>query len=274
MPPHLRWELYPAGSAAKGMSEGSYLEQQEWWNRPWHRSRLAEMRFMAKEMFLFHRCYANNRAIWRFTLPFHWGMYLLAGWLAIQFVAAVAALLFGVLGRTTNLLDQGTLNTAPIAMVGLLLGVYGCTGLVLKRLSDRSLRSATSRSDFFGLFLILATLVCWLFSWALFDRSLGGTTKDFRELMAFAPLSEINPFMVSGIILLSMFLAYMPFTHMAHAFAKYFIYHKVVWQDKPMLAGSETERRIEQMLQEPVGWSATHIGEGASWEDTVSSSLK
>ena len=92
--------------------------------------------------------------------------------------------------------------------------------------------------------------------------------------MAFASLSPINPFMVSGTILLSMFLAYMPFTYMAHPFAKYFIYHKVVWQDKPMLAGSDIERKIEQMLRERVGWSAAHIDEGASWEDTVSSSLK
>ena len=101
MPPHLRWELYPA-AAEKGTSEGSYLEQQEWWNTPRHRSRLAELRFQATEMFLFHRCYVNNRGLWRFTLPFHWGLYLLAGWLLIQFACGGADLFLGILGRTSH----------------------------------------------------------------------------------------------------------------------------------------------------------------------------
>lgn len=269
MPPHLRWELYPVSE--KGSDKGSYLEQQEWWNKPRHRNRIAEIRFQAMEMFLFHRCYVNNKGIWRFTLPFHWGLYLLTGWLLIQFIAGVAALLLENFGHTTIPVDRMALLTAPIGVIGLILATYGCTGLILRRLSNSSLRSATSRSDFFGLFLILAIMVSWLLSWSLFDRSFSAATWHFRQLIEFAPLSQVNPFMICGIALLSIFLAYMPFTYMAHVFAKYFIYHKVVWQDEPMAAGSERERRIDQMLREPVGWSASHIGKDASWRESVSS---
>ncbi len=169
MPPHLRWELYPA-AAEKGTSEGSYLEQQEWWDKPRHRNRLAELRFQATEMFLFHRCYVNNRGLWRFTLPFHWGLYLLTGWLLIQFACSGAGLFLGVLGRTTIFVGHAALLARPVGVAGLVLSAYGCTGLVLKRLTDRALRSATSRSDFFGLFLILGIVFCWLLSWGLFDR--------------------------------------------------------------------------------------------------------
>ena len=268
MPPHLRWELYPAVSR-KGARQGSYLEQQEWWDKPRHRSRVDELRFQATEMFLFHRCYVNNRGIWRFTLPFHWGLYMLTGWLLIQFVCSGAGFFLETLGRTTIFVDRASLLASPIGIVGLVLAAYGCTGLVVKRLTDRALRSATSRSDFFGLLLILAILFCWLLSWGLFDRSFAGATRYVRELAGFAPLFGVNPFMVSGTVLFSLFLAYMPFTYMAHPFAKYFVYHKVIWQDAPMVPGSETERRIAQLLGEPVGWSASHITEGASWAKTV-----
>ncbi len=270
MPPHLRWELYPA-AAEKGASEGSYLEQQEWWNKPRHRSRLGELRFQVTEMFLFHRCYVNNRGIWRFTLPFHWGLYLLIGWLLIQFACSGVDFFLGTLGRATAFVDGAALLAGPIGIAGLLLTAYGCAGLVLKRLTDRALRSATSRGDFFGLFLILGIVFCWLLSWGLFDRSFAGATTYFRQLAEFAPLPGVNPFMACGTVLFSVFLAYMPFTYLAHAFAKYFIFHKVVWQDAPMLQGSDTERRIEALLGEPVGWSASHINKGASWSTTVSS---
>ena len=269
MPPHLRWELYPAGST-KGSNEGSYLEQQEWWNKPRRRSRVAELRFMAKEMFLFHRCYANNRGIWRFTLPFHWGLYLLTGWLLVQFVGSGAALLLKTLGGSTVFADEAVSLARPLAMIGLVLATYGSIGLILKRLSDPALRSITSRSDFFGLFLILAILASCLLSWGLFDQSLMGLTRYLRALVGFAPLSEVNPFMVFATALFSLFLVYMPFTYVAHPLAKYFIYHRVVWQDEPMEAGSERERRIVQMLQKPVGWSASHITESASWRETAS----
>jgi nitrate reductase gamma subunit len=271
MPPHLRWELYPAGST-KGGSDGSYLEHQEWWNKPWHQSRISELRFMAKEIFLFHKCRMNNRGIWRFTLPFHWGLFLLTGWLLIQFAGSGGAFFLKVLGRTAPFVDGAVLVASPLAMAGLVLAAYGCTGLLLKRLLDPALRSVTSRSDFFGLFLILATVLCWFLSWALFDRSLAGATGYLRELTRFAPASDANPFMISGIVLLSVFLVYMPFTYMVHAYAKYFIYHKVLWQDEPMAPGSETERRVEQMLRRPVGWSASHVSDGGSWGKTISSS--
>ena len=187
-----------------------------------------------------------------------------------------------VCGQRSRIFPQGlgthrcsstaqSLLASPLAMAGLVLAAYGCTGLLLKRLLDPALRSVTSRGDFFGLFLILATVLCWLLSWGLFDRSLAGATGYFRELARFCTGLRRKPLHDSGSVLLSVFLVYMPFTYMVHAYAKYFIYHKVVWQDEPMAPGSEMERRIEQMLREPVGWSASHINKGASWSTTISS---
>jgi nitrate reductase gamma subunit len=271
MPPHLRWELYPCGTV-KERNEGSYLEQQEWWNKPPHRSFVAEARFMATEMFLFHRCYTNNRPIWRFTLPLHWGLYLLTGWLFIQLAGTAIFLISDVAGSLASFVDNTVFLASPLGVGGLILAGYGSIGLTIKRLLDPPLRAATSRSDFAGLFLIVVTLLCWIISWGVFDPSLTLATTYFRQLFSFEPLSDANPFMLLGSVMLSVFLGYMPFTYLAHPFAKYFIYHRVVWQDQPMAPGSEQERRIERMLREPVGWSASHVNEDASWGENVSSS--
>ncbi len=269
MPPHLRWELYPIGSGNEG-SEGSYLEQYDWWTKPRRNNRVAELRFMAKEILLFHRCQVNNRGIWRFTLPFHWGLFLLTGWLVIQFVGIGSIFLLKGLGYSPHFVHRSVLLAAPLAVVGLILAAYGCTGLLLKRLFDPVLRSLTSRDGFFGLFLILATLLCSLLSCVLYDRSFAGATNYLNALIGFGALENANGFMIAGGVCLSVFLAYMPFTHMAHLFSKYFMYHKVLWQHEPLTSGSETERRIECLFDKPVGWSASHVRKGVSWRKNVS----
>ncbi|MCK7515283.1 MAG: hypothetical protein MZV70_72340 [Desulfobacterales bacterium] len=51
------------------------------------------------------------------------------------------------------------------------------------------------------------------------------------------------------IVLASLLVAYIPLTHMSHMFMKYFLYHKVKWDDAPNLRGGRIEAAIMKNLE-------------------------
>ena len=65
------------------------------------------------------------------------------------------------------------------------------------------------------------------------------------------------------VLLLSLFAAYLPWSHMTHFFAKYFTWHSVRWDDAPNVAG-RYDRRVQKLLLLPITWSARHIKGGDS----------
>ena len=76
-PQHFRWELYPVPHE-RGRAEygGSYLEELHWWTKPRHADRWREIKEMAAEILLLKGVYLHNRKVWRFSFPFHFGLYL------------------------------------------------------------------------------------------------------------------------------------------------------------------------------------------------------
>jgi hypothetical protein len=71
--------------------------------------------------------------------------------------------------------------------------------------------------------------------------------------------------------LLALFIAYFPFTAMAHAMLKYFTYHWIRWDDRPAARTPEVSDRMRRYLAYPVHWSAPHIRSelGANWAETL-----
>ena len=71
-------------------------------------------------------------------------------------------------------------------------------------------------------------------------------------------------------LLVGLFLAYLPWSHMTHFFAKYFTWHSVRWDDAPNLAG-RFDAKAGRLLERPITWSAPHIrGDGRkTWGDVV-----
>jgi nitrate reductase gamma subunit len=63
--------------------------------------------------------------------------------------------------------------------------------------------------------------------------------------------------------------AYIPLTHLSHMFMKYFIYHKVRWEDAPNLKGGAMEAAILKNLGFKPTWAAPHIGADGqkTWAD-------
>lgn len=271
MPIHLRWELYPVAHEVGHESGGSYLEESNWWDKKPQRSILGELKYMGREGLLFEKCYRNNRGLWYFTYPFHLGLFLLIIWLIL--------LLFGTLlmidgvsfAEPANILAR-VVNylTLAVGIPGFIIGTFGCGGLLIKRLSDENLKPYTAPIDYFNLSLLLVILLSGLISWLWFDQLFNAARGLLKSLITLSPATGINPAMSSGLILFSLFLVYMPFTRMMHGLAKYFTYHRVIWDDEPNLSGSKLERKVQAYLMQPVNWSAPHTQNGKTWSEIAS----
>lgn len=268
MPTHLRWELYPVAHETGREYGGSYLEEFEWWTKPRRQSLFGELRYMAREGLLFEKCYRNNRGLWYFTYPFHMGLFLLIGWLVLLFIGVLTMLSSVSVIESANAWARVIYYlTLGVGIVGLALSTFGCIGLLIKRATDENLKLHSAPIDYFNLSFILAILLSGLSSWYFFDTAFATARGFMKGLITFSPVANINPAMTISVILFSLFLIYMPFTHMMHGLAKYFTYHRVRWEDKPNLSGGDIEKRVEELLNQPVSWSAPHIQHGKRWSE-------
>ncbi|MCL4811438.1 MAG: respiratory nitrate reductase subunit gamma [Vicinamibacteraceae bacterium] len=256
-PVHLRWDLYPVAHepAARRAYGGSYLEEREWWTRPRERSLAGEVSTMLSEALLLHGVWVNNRRLFWGSLPFHWGLYLL--------VATSAGLLVVALGGWVDWL------LPVLAVSGGIGGAFvtaGALWLLRARSTDRGLRRYTTMADRLNL-LTFAALGATSAAVALTADGMPSAAAAVTALLRFtAPV--VGPLLAAQMLLAGLILFYLPFTRMVHFFAKYFLYHDVRWDDRPMVAGSAMERGVKESLAYGVGWSAEHIGRG-SWVDVA-----
>ena len=271
MPIHLRWELYPVAHETERTYGGSYFEDLDWWTKPRPRSLLGELKFMGRELFFFALYYRLKRDYWYVVYPFHIGGFLLVGWLVLLLVGALTALAgISVSATTTNVWGNIIYYlTLIIGVAGFIIAAIGCIGLLVKRSIDEDLRLYTAPKDYFNLSFILATLLSGLGAWGFFDPAFATIREFVKSLITFTPVTNMNPATYINILLICLFLIYMPFTRMMHYLAKYFTYHKVRWDDAPNLKGSKIERKIKEALNQPVSWSAPHIQSGKSWGEVA-----
>jgi len=91
------------------------------------------------------------------------------------------------------------------------------------------------------------------------------------SLLGLNPAPSLHASGLMHLVLIAFFLAYFPLTQMAHAVLKYFTYHLVRWDDRPV--SPNDANRIRRYMAYPVSWAAPHI-QGAndkSWTDIVKS---
>ncbi len=260
-PVHMRWELYPVahekGRAGYG---GSHFEESEHWDSPRQIDHVGEARAMASEILMLEGVRRHNRPLWRFSWPFHVGVYLVIVWLGLLLVA-------GAVWRGGD---------APVAMaraidlvgfVGLVVGLWGALGLLYRRMADPALRSYNAPVE-------IVNLLAWIvyLGWALGVHAVEG---GFASLTAFTGgLVTLQPVAVSTpvaveIVLGALLLAYLPLTRMFHFVAKYFLYHDVRWDDAPNPRGGALEQRLTKAMDFGVSWSAPHVAKAASWGEAA-----
>jgi len=261
-PAHLRWELYPVaherGRAGYG---GSHLEEPEHWRQPRRPDHAASLRAMAAEVVLLEGVRRHNRPLWRWSWPFHLGVYLLLAWLLVMLVGGV---LQASIGAVPAALVWG-LDLLGFAALGL--GLWGAGGLLWRRWRDPALRTLSGPAERAGLALWILYL-----GWTLARHAPGGT---FEPLLAVAAgLVVLDPAPVAWPLAVEMLLGagllvMIPLTRQFHAVAKYFLYHRVRWDDAPTPPGSALERRLARALDFGVAWQAPHVAGARNWSEAT-----
>jgi len=268
LPVHLRWELAPVPKEkTRGRYGGSYLETFEWWKHPREESTLAELRYMLEEILFLKALWKHQRRLWWWSFPFHVGLYVLAGALALTLLGGLMAAV-GVAGPGWGLLSSGLPVLAGAAYA---LGALGALGLLVSRLARPDLRVMTTRVAFFNLALLLAVFATGAVAvLTVADFPARAVGLAHALLTATPPVDVPTALTVHAVVSLA-FLAYLPFGQMMHFVAKYFTYHQVRWDDRPLEPGGRIECEVQELLQQPVSWAGPHIGANGrkNWVDVA-----
>jgi len=281
LPIHLRWELYPvAHEGKKARYGGSYLEEPDWWSKPREKSLAGELRVMIPEILLLEGIREHNRSQWIRTFPFHFGLYLLAGLIALLLIGGIASLAGMTVSAGGGLVGKVLYHlTWVVGYAGLVLALAGSIALLGRRIFNLDYREYTKKGDYFNLAFFILVLLVSLGAHLSGDRDFSGLRAFFAQLLSFDLAGEASwqtgPG-VAEIVLASLLFAYIPLTHMSHFFTKWFMYHDIRWSDEPNLRGGKIERQVQEALQYPVSWSAPHIaGDGKkTWVDVATSDVE
>jgi nitrate reductase gamma subunit len=257
-PAHLRWELYPIprGSAEQRRRGSSYFEESEWWTKAHTTNVFAEVRLVAEEVLLQKTVWKNNRVLWPWTWLMHLGLF-----------GTLAAIGFATAGSIARIASVGEVARS-IATGAMLAGLAGSLGLIVLRTFGSKWRPYTSRAAFANLFVLIAFFCTGAAALLRFDGfALVGFARTFLHPGPAPVLSWTAAFHVG---IAALFLAYFPFTHMTHAYMKFFTFHRVRWDDKPTRQDKQMQARIVANLSRPMSWSAAHIGR-SRWLEAVDS---
>ncbi len=256
MPLHLRWELHP--TPKEEVSGGRESDPPAG-----ARVLLAEVRYAAREGLLFERCFISNRGLWYFTYPFHIGVFLGILWFVL--LPVKAAFLGESAWWPARFLDAVIIVCGA---GGLVLGSAGCIGLMVKRIFDPNLSPYTSFREYLNLGAILFAFLFGFASWIGSDPGFSVAAAYVRSLITVSSPPPASPLFYAGAVLLSLFVAFLPFSSLRHGIAKFFTYHRVRWDDEPNVRGSALEARIKSQLSRPVTWSASHVN-CATWVEAA-----
>ncbi len=275
-PESMRWELYPVPHE-KGRADygGSYLEELDWWSKPRHKDTVRELTEMAKEIILLKGVLHHNRKVWTFSFPFHFGLYLLIGWLFLLLLGAILE----VAGVPVSASAAGIgvvihYLTAVCGYAGFVLVGFGALGLLIWRLTDAKQRPYNSFAEYFNLFLFVVTAVVTLVAQIGSDPGFALTRGYVESLITLSGAGITSGWIIAEIALVSFLILYIPISRMSHFVAKYFLYHSVRWNDEPSERGSKLEKSIMKMLEKKVGWSAPHMHGDKTWAEAVTTTEK
>lgn len=271
MPLHLRWDLYPIPhEKGKGDYGGSYYEEVDWWTKPANVSISSEVKEMSKEILFIQSMFHNNRPLWYFSFPFHFGLYLSVVYVVLVYLGAILELAGVSVSANAGFIGQAVYYlTLPFGLVGAVLGLIGAVGLFFGRMLKYELRATSVWTDYFNLLLLGALFASTIWTWYSVDTTLSGSRAFIGSLLTASPMPALSSVAYVHFFLAAAFLLWLPFTHMTHFVGKYFTYHKVRWEDHPNIKGSALEKSVETALGYKITWGALHIKSGGTWAEAA-----
>ncbi|MCP4631767.1 MAG: hypothetical protein GY855_02495 [candidate division Zixibacteria bacterium] len=269
-PVHLRWELYPVPHEGKKTKYGgSYLEEPRWWTKPHKPSQLGALMAMMPEILFLKGVWESNRGLWFWSWSFHVGLYAGIG-VVVMFVLAAIVGPESVFGNFLHLVG------VMLSIIGLILGTTGCLGVLFMRLFGTKMRGYSAPSAKFNLLFLLSIFVTGLWGYLGNAEHFSSLQQFVGGLITFGSTPALGTATALHVISTALFLVYMPFTHMSHAFMKYFTWDKVRWDDQPNVKGSELEKKINVALHYIPTWAAKHINADGkkTWADIATEDIK
>jgi nitrate reductase gamma subunit len=134
------------------------------------------------------------------------------------------------------------------------------------------LRPYSTGAALFNLVFLLAVFVSGYLALMTSGDFSGNILVFFQGLLSANNTFTVPVPLAAHLILVCLFLAYLPFTPMLHFVAKYFTYHRIRWDDAAMTPGSRTERQVLELLKQPVTWASAHLQADGhkNWVDIAS----
>lgn len=272
MPMHVRWELYPIPHEGKDYG-GSFFEEVDHWKKTRHKDHFSQYRFMIPEILFIRALHEDNRPLWYWSFPFHFGLYLCIGGLVLLTIGAVLEIL-GLPPSSSALASLVQALTMVMGVVGFVLGTIGALGLFFKRLADPVLHDQSAGIDFMNLLWLAGIFITGFLVW-LGDPRFDVARQYLVGVITFKPAAaQMGWLHIVNLLLFLGFWIYFPFTHMTHMVSKYFMWDKVKWDDDPNIGDPGMDEKIKTYLGYPVSWSAAHVGaEGGtkSWAEVATS---
>lgn len=272
MPLHIRWDLYPIPhEKGKGHYGGSYFEEVDWWTKPANTTMIGELKEMGKEIVFIQSMYHHNKPLWVFSFPFHFGLYLLVGFVLLLILGGI----FELSGVTVAATGTGWLAvlvhhlTILTGVIGSVLVTLGALGLFFSRLGKYELRSASVWTDYFNVLLLAAIGVTTFALWLGPDAGYAQARGFMAALVSFSAPPPLPGLLTAHFVLAGVFVLWLPMTHMTHFVGKYFTYHKVRWEDHPNVHGGKVESAVSEALGYNITWSASHIKGGGTWAEAA-----
>jgi nitrate reductase gamma subunit len=281
---HLRWELYPvAHEKGRAHYGGSYFEEPDWWTKPRHLSKIGELKVMIPEIGLLSGVYHHNKKHWLWSWPFHFGLYMSGGLIALLLVGGIAMAAGANISATGGFLGNALHHvTYIVGYIAFALTLTGALGLLGRRMFNPDYSEYATVADYFNLLFFIVAFAVALLAHIAVDHTFIGLRAYFASLVTLnvsfsgAGFSWQMALVSAEIVLASFLVAYIPVTHMSHFFTKIFTYHNIRWNDEPNIKGGRLEKQIIEALQYPVSWSADHIrGDGRkTWVDVATSPVE
>lgn len=243
---HSRFDLYPVPKEGKGRGEygGSYMEDDEWWDKPRSINRVAETVDIAKEMFFIRKLFVNQESLWIPSFLFHGGIYFMMLWSVLLLIGAFVQF------------DWLVVITNVVGVIGFCCAGFGATVLLLLRLTDSGLKPYTTPIEYFNLALILVVLATGAYSWLF----VANVHEVARAAVAFN-LAELPPLVIIHLILLGIMMIYIPAGKMGHYVGKFFSFRSVMWNNEPNLPGTKVNSAVKasNAAGASVRWDAPHV---------------
>ena len=267
MPRHFRWDLYPVPHQGP---QGSKYQKVDFYQAPRESHIEEELVDMGQEMFFIKKAFVHNPRLWKASFPFHAGLYLLGGWLALLVIGALLDLAGIEVWRAGTLPAMAVRYlTLWVGAAGLVLGTYGTLALLYLRYTDEGLKAMSTFITYLVLYVMLFLFVSGLLAWLIADPTFSQIRAHVLSLLTFHPTASPHPLIALEAFAFGVFLIMLPFTRMMHFAAKYFFYHNIMWDDESMKAGSKMSQDITGYLSYKIDWSAPHLKKDGSWVDQV-----